>query len=474
MRYYLPLLLLTTTLALHASLYAQTPTPPEISAWLVNEDSTTTDLYYTSGNTTPQTHGYLANVLRVQYNNNNVYIECKGVPAYAVGPFLDGNPSTVGPHDYTFRIPRNPVENTGTKTATGLGHTGVLINGIPIYNALDAHSYNNQGIWNQVAPVVENDGFDCSKGHPSPNMQNLSDGYYHHHQNPSPFTDEHSPTSTVCNMYPSDGLYHLDSTHHSPIIGYAFDGFPIYGAFAFADTNGTGGIKRMQSSYQLRNITQRTTLPDGTSLTPSQYGPNVGTQYPLGYYSEDYVYVPGYGDLDEYNGRFAVTPEYPNGTYAYYATIDSNWHGAYPYFTGEEYYGTVAQDNFGTPGPGGTSTNVTIPNGVTQYLPSQDTTGMPNDTTTDTTGTGFFELNNDLNDQVNVYPNPAQNVLIVNFGTEIDAELRLVNLLGQEVIYTKAGHQSKEVLDLSKLTPGVYTLAIISDGQMVIRKILKE
>ena len=49
-------------------------------------------------------------------------------------------------------------------------------------------------------------------------------------------------------------------------------------------------------------------------------GPNVSTTYPLGYFREDYEFVahaePFY--LDEHNGRFCVTPEYPNGTYAYF------------------------------------------------------------------------------------------------------------------------------------------------------------
>jgi len=45
--------------------------------------------------------------------------------------------------------------------------------------------------------------------------------------------------------------------------------------------------------------------------------------------------------LDQYNGRFTVTPEFPNGVYAYFATIASDGSPAYPYLVGRQYYGTV-------------------------------------------------------------------------------------------------------------------------------------
>src|SRR6185295_18976292 len=88
----------------------------------------------------------------------------------------------------------------------------------------------------------------------------------------------------------------------------------------------------------LRNITTRTTYSNGTAVT---CGPAVSTTYPLGYFREDYQYIahiePEY--LDEHNGRFCVTPEYPNGIYAYFATVDANWNSAYPYLVGPTFYG---------------------------------------------------------------------------------------------------------------------------------------
>ena len=42
--------------------------------------------------------------------------------------------------------------------------------------------------------------------------------------------------------------------------------------------------------------------------------------YSEGFFVEDYTYSDDKGDLDEHNGRFCKTPEYPNGVYAYFCT----------------------------------------------------------------------------------------------------------------------------------------------------------
>jgi len=95
----------------------------------------------------------------------------------------------------------------------------------------------------------------------------------------------------------------VSSIAHSPIIGWAYDGNPIYGPYGYTSTTG-GSIKSMVSGYQIKLKPER----PSTAL------------YPVGFFIEDYEFV-GSGDLDEHNGRFAVTPEYPNGVYAYFTTI---------------------------------------------------------------------------------------------------------------------------------------------------------
>jgi hypothetical protein len=251
----------------------QAQTGPEVTSWIQN---LTGETGY---------GGIETNVQQVQYSAANVYVTCTCIPGYDIGPW-NANPNTPVNQNFCFKITRNPVENTGTKTATGLGHIAVWSNGVSAFNAKDAMSYNNQNIWYRNAYYFEGQSFDECLGHPAPN------GEYHHHVNPTCLYDD------------------TDSTQHSPIIGYAFDGFPIYGAWGFANANGTGSIHRMRSSYRSRTINDRTTLPDGTVLQANQYGPTIATA-PLGAYLEDYEYVQGLGDLDEHNGRFSVTPVTP-------------------------------------------------------------------------------------------------------------------------------------------------------------------
>lgn len=286
--------------------------PPELEAWLRNTDGTTGYA------------GILADVEAVEYTDDYVWVSASGVPSYSIGPW-PMNPNVAMDQDYRFRVPRNPAEQTGTKTTAPLGMIGAFTNGVAIYNPLDAFSFQNRGVWNQNAVVVEAPSFDSCLGH-APET-----GQYHHHQNP------------VC-------LYTASAAEHSPIVGFAFDGYPIYGAYGYANTDGSGGIRRIESSYRLRSIANRRTLPDGTVLAPADWGPPIGTntppEQPLATYVEDFEYVAALGDLDEYNGRFAVTPEFPSGTYAYYATIASDGSSAYPYNVGPEYRGVVDTANF--------------------------------------------------------------------------------------------------------------------------------
>ncbi len=331
------------------ALCAQAQLGPNITQWLVNTTSIT-GRHYVSGNSTPITDAVQANVQNVKYSANQVYVTCTGIPSYVTGPFLDGNPSLATNQNAIFRLPRNPVQNTGTPTNTTGGNIGIFINGVAFFDYRDGVSWRNatqqlcggpiqpmcagDGVWNRDAVPAERAGFDCSKGHPAM-------GNYHHHQNPSAFNLDINVISTVCNLYAADGLYAIDSTRHSPLLGSAYDGFPVYGAYGYANADGTGGLKRIRSSYQVRNITVRTHYANGTDVTD---GPAVNATYPLGYFREDYEYIahaePYY--LDAHNGRFCVTPEYPGGTYAYFCTVDANWNSAYPYIVGPTFYGVVS------------------------------------------------------------------------------------------------------------------------------------
>ncbi|MBO2009500.1 YHYH protein [Hymenobacter negativus] len=297
-------------------------------------------------NTTGATgyNGLPVNVQQVRYSTGNVYVNCSDIPAYTIGPWAF-NPNVATNQNYLFKITRTPLPNTGTATATPLGNIGLWSNGTTMYNAKDGISYNNLGIWNQNAVVWEGSSFDACLGHPDGASK------YHHHLNPKCLYNDR------------------DSSVHSPLIGFALDGYPIYGTYGYRNASGTGGLKSMKSSYRVRNITARTTRTNGAALTPAQYGPTLAT-YALGYYIEDYEYVAGSGDLDDHNGRFAVTPEYPAGTYAYYITLNSFYEGSYPYTLGPTYYGVIPA---GTLGPN-SGTNTTVAEPVTTYTPAVDLT----------------------------------------------------------------------------------------------------
>ena len=320
--------------------HSSAATDPTLSAWLQNTTNQTGHSTVSSINSVVSQ--IPANIQQVRYTATNVYVNGTGIPSYNVGPF-GADPNLPANLNWLYDIPRNPVAQSGTHTATGLGAIGTLVNGVPIFNPRDANSYNNQNVWHSNAVVVEAGDMDSALGHPQ------QTGAYHHHQ---------QPISLISQL---GG----DSTHFSPLLGYAFDGFPIYGPYAYANPDGTGGVVRVTSSYQTRSVTQRTTLSDGTVLSPTQYGPAVSSQYPLGYYVEDYQYVAGSGMLDQYNGRFTVTPDYPQGTYAYFTTTDSLGNSAYPYIIGPQYYGVVSQDDL--------THSVSVPANAATFIPEPAT-----------------------------------------------------------------------------------------------------
>lgn len=424
---------------------------PAITSWLQN--NTVTGKYYVSGNPTPINNNILANCQSVQYSANNVYVLTKGIPTYTTGPFLDGNPSQASNQNAIFKFPLAPVQNTNTPTSTTMGNIGIFINGVAMFDSRDGVSWSSacsclkggplggagDGVWNRDAIPAEKPGFDCSKGHPAM-------GNYHHHQNPSAFKLDLSVTSTICTLYDADGLYKIDSTQHSPLIGFAYDGFPVYGPYGYKNTNGTGGITRMKSSWSLRSITVRNTYYTGASVTA---GPNVSTTYPLGYFKEDYLFTtPTTSDyLDIHNGRFCVTPEYPMGTYAYFATVDKNWNSAYPYLVGPTFYGVYS--------------NCKV-------------TSITESTTTYTTASGISESEfNNLS--IGVYPNPSSDILAIQVGTLVKENLSvdLLDVSGKVIKSTavNAG-QTLAFFDLQTVYSGTYFIKIYNNQFSTTRKVV--
>jgi hypothetical protein len=433
-----------------ASLTGSAQTNPIITKWLQN----TTNImgrHYVNGNSTPIQDNVQANVQTVQYSTNWVYVSATGIPAYITGPFLDGNPSLATAQNGIFKMPLNPAQNTGTPTPTNAGNIGLFINGVALFDYRDGVSWKNStnalaggplggtgdGVWNRDAIVAEKGGFDCSKAHPAM-------GNYHHHQNPSAFNLDKLVISTVCNLYPSDGLYVIDSMVHSPLLGFAYDGFPIYGAYGFKNTDGTGGVVRMKSSYAKRIITARTHYADGTDVID---GPAISATYPIGYFREDYQFIthtePDY--LDVHNGRFCITPEYPAGIYAYFTTVDSNWNSAYPYAVGPTFYGNKV---------------------------AVKVTSITETTTTYNPVVGITPLNQA---KVSVFPNPATDFIAVQLPivTEDNYNLSLYDINGRLIKKTVIYQGSTMgYFDVRTLYSGDYFIHISTKNGEVVKKVM--
>jgi len=346
---------------------------PTITDWKFGNGAYGTS---TTSQVNAQVSTMLADVLEVWYTSTNVYVKGNSIPSHSIGPFTNRNVYPTADLS-TWVLKRTLTTPGGAGPALPEGTVAIFVNGVQIFTWSDGTSYEDEDTWHNIAVEVRED-IDSNGGHPAPGGGGKSaaaEGHTH-----AWTTDAaHTHGSEKAPGYTAAGAYHYhtqspglraqlgdDGSVHSPILGFAFDGYPIYGPYGYSNTDGTGGVRRMVSGYALRSIANRNTLADGTDLTGTGLeGPSINATYPLGTFAEDYEYTGG-GDLDTYNGRFCETPEYPSGVYAYFATIDGSGNSAYPY--------TVGPDNFrGSPimanmGPSGG--NATIPVGATQYFSS--------------------------------------------------------------------------------------------------------
>lgn len=211
-----------------------------------------------------------------------VTVESAGLSLQSFGALEAGGPAPVagGARRFEFRIPRAAVAAGYPRPSVAGSVVGVFINGTPIYSVLSSVSYEDRNLWHRDMVAAAAVG---------------------------------SQTPLVAAL-----IERRD--RHSPIIGYALDGYPIYGPYGWDDQR---RVRRMRSSYGL--VAKRS---DGALAA-----------FPLGTFTEDYQYRPGSGDLDASNGRFAVTPEYPQGTYAYFLSTNDDGVFAYPYLIGPALHG---------------------------------------------------------------------------------------------------------------------------------------
>ena len=227
---------------------------------------------------------------------NEMQVQANAIPLHKVGRFPNRrNPHTIREQKLSFTLPLSPIPlekpiPLHNESGRGAPNTpfGRAANGA-LFDPGTAEFFlgDRGGDWNYEAlsgSVIL--GLDTHHGHVQPN------GSYHYHGLPIGLLEK----------------LKVRAGEHSPLIGFAMDGYPIYALYGYRDAkNSKSAIVKLRSSWQVKGGKRPVT------------GKNPGGNYD-GTFSRDYEYRKGSGDLDECNGRFTVTKEYPGGTYAYFLT----------------------------------------------------------------------------------------------------------------------------------------------------------
>ena len=254
----------------------------------------------------------LTNQVSITVENGVRTVRSNGVPDHPTGNFPNrACPNTMTAQSYVFHMPAEPVA-APQPTVLRMHPFGVAINGVVFDpGAAEWWQRNPSSGW-QYEPLSGKYflGTDDSNAHVQPN------GVYHYHGLPKGLIQKHHAENTLIQ------------------IGWAADGFPIYGAWGHTKADDLNSpLKTMKSSYCVKSGTR----PSGSQGPGGKYD---------GTFVQDYEYVAGSGDLDENNGRFGPTPEFPKGTYHYYATT------TYP-FIPRSFKGTPDSSFFRKGPPGG-------------------------------------------------------------------------------------------------------------------------
>lgn len=225
-----------------------------------------------------------SNLMQVTIDQNTRVIVSNGIPEHKVGAFPNkNNPNRIQARDYRFKMTTKPRQS-GKITSSARWYWGVAMNGVPFEAQTAEYWQGKRGGWNYDAlggalPL----GLDENNAHVQPT------GAYHYHG---------LPVGLLQNLG-------WKATEHSPQIGWAADGYPVY-----ALTGNLGdGVKMLTSSYRLKEG-QR---PGGSNNPDGSYD---------GTFNQDWQYVKGAGDLDECNGAITYSDEFPKGSYGYFLTKD--------------------------------------------------------------------------------------------------------------------------------------------------------
>ena len=236
------------------------------------------------------------NRVSIEVQGDHRVLTANGIPAHAVGQFPGrGNPNRITEQRHRVRLPLEPQVN---ETPTPFRHTfGYALNGVPFEpGAGEFFATDRRWQYEPLSGAI-NLGIDMSHAHVQPT------GKYHYHGLPTGLLE----------------TIDLKAGAHSPLVGWAGDGFPIYALYGHADPDDAASeVTTLRSSYRLK--------PGNRPGGAAPGGVHDGT------FVNDYEFAAGSGDLDECNGRVCVTPDFPDGTYAYFLTeewpvIPRMWRG---------------------------------------------------------------------------------------------------------------------------------------------------
>lgn len=225
-----------------------------------------------------------------------------GVPNHQTGEQFVGERNPITTHEVNVAMPLNPVARTGAGQrirVSAYGLNGVNFNpgtgGRCASDITDVSECSlrpgSTGEWSMEA--LGQSSFDFGEDANHAHVQR--GGVYHYHGMPEGMLSEQNLAGESMQL-----------------VGWAVDGFPLYARYGYSNPeSSTSVLQAMEPSYQLK-------------ATPGPDRPSIDL-IPMGTFSQDYEYVADSGDLDECNGRFAVTPEFPQGIYHYYVT------DAYPF-----------------------------------------------------------------------------------------------------------------------------------------------
>ena len=352
--------------------------------------------------------------VRKCYTNN--------IPAHQYGPFAGNN--EIGGQDFEYSMCLYPEltetateiiedpssQGCGGGTIFGVSDQGVNYSPFARLYWVNPTTQEENLDWHVEADFTLN--MDLNGGH----VNNVS--RYHYHNIPTDYFNNDLS---------------IDGTSHSPLLGYAADGFPIYYKYLYSNpSDSNSNISAYNSSFQLKSGNR-----PGNGITAPNGAYN-------GNYVEDYEYIEALSDLDECGGRFGVTPEFPEGTY-YYVLTD-NWP-----FIPRCLKGMYVDNSFRI-GP-----------------------NCPESTAVVDCSEVALSIEDllDTNVELMVYPNPASNYFNIKLSNNIDqSRIKGIRIFSSNAQMMYSSNAYQETIQINNYSKGMYFIQIDFDDNQITKKLI--